>query len=105
MPRDRVAKLLSTRRQVVSLADVLLLESSFRVSFQSAAIRVIETAQDHICAGVMWRPDGGVWYVIALRFGSLVTRAFFVIEISSRPMCDAKMLERGTELELNVRKM
>ena len=65
MPRDRVAKLLSPRRQVVSLADVLLLESSFRVSFQSAAIRVIETAQDHMCAGVMWRPDGGVWYVIS----------------------------------------
>lgn len=65
MPQDRVAKLISPNRQMVSLGDISSLETAFRVSFQSAAIRVIDTAQYVMCAGVMWRPDGRVWYVVS----------------------------------------
>ena len=70
MPQDRVAKIISPKRQSVSLTDVSSLETTFRVSFQSAAIRAIETAQYVMCAGAMWKPDGKVWYVVSPAFRS-----------------------------------
>jgi hypothetical protein len=70
MPHERVMKVLDPEKSVVSVAKICSLQRIFDVSFQSAAIRAIESTNTP-CAGVMWRTDGKVWYVVSGGFESL----------------------------------
>jgi hypothetical protein len=68
MPDSRIDSVLSPKRQRASVADVGLLEKAFKVSFQSAAQRVIRSARAPRCAGAMWKPNGKHWYVVSPAF-------------------------------------
>ena len=68
MPQDRVVKLVPPDRMNIAVADIQLLQRAFQVSFQSAAIRVLQTVQFAKCAGVMRRSDGKIWSVVGPAF-------------------------------------
>jgi hypothetical protein len=68
MPQDRVTKLVSSDRVSVAISDIELLQRAFRVSFQSAAIRLVQTVQYTKCAGIMRKSDSKVWYVVSPAF-------------------------------------
>lgn len=68
MPGSRIDSVLSPRRPRASLADVGKLETAFKVSFQSAARRVITSETAPRCAGIMWKPSGKHWYVVSPAF-------------------------------------
>lgn len=68
MPHDRVLKRIDFGRKLFSIADIDSLKNCFLVSFQSAAIRLIESAGHSACAAIMWRADGKNWPVISPAF-------------------------------------
>lgn len=68
MPDSRMDKVLSPTRGSASVADIERLKTEFKVSFQSAARRVICSTRAPCCAGVMWRPNGKHWYVVSPAF-------------------------------------
>lgn len=68
MPDSRINKVLSPSRKRASVADVERLKREFRVSFQSAARRVISSDRAPRCAGMMWKPNGKHWYVVSSAF-------------------------------------
>lgn len=68
MPDSRIDRILSPERKRASVADVERLKKEFRVSFQSAARRVISSDRAPRCAGIMWKPNGKHWYVVSPAF-------------------------------------
>jgi hypothetical protein len=68
MPNSRIDKVLAPDRKRASVADIERLKREFRVSFQSAARRVICSARAPRCAGAMWKPNGKHWYVVSSAF-------------------------------------
>ena len=61
MPADRVAKVFDLDEPGVSLDDIVRMEETFHVSFQSAAIRVLSSTRRGACACIMWQKNGKQW--------------------------------------------
>jgi hypothetical protein len=85
MPQDRAVKVLPPTRNAVSISDVELLQESFRVSFQSAAIRAVNTAERVGCACVFRNSNGKVWYVVSPAFEAA---GYMNIRRDDRPLLD-----------------
>lgn len=68
MPQERVDKVLDPISKVRAIGDVLKLADKFKVSRQSAGIRVVETAEHAACAMIMWRPTPSAWYRVSPSF-------------------------------------
>jgi hypothetical protein len=68
MPQERVDKIIDPNRNGRELADVLNLANTFKVSRQSAGIRVVESAGPARCAMVMWRSAASPWYRVSPGF-------------------------------------
>ncbi len=68
MPADRVSRVLAPQRKAVSMSDIETLQCKFQVSFQSAAIRAIQTAEYVGCACIFRKNNGNIWYVVSPAF-------------------------------------
>lgn len=68
MPQERVDKIIDPLSKMRALGDVLKLAGEFKVSRQSAGIRVVETAEHAACAMIMWRPTSSPWYRVSPSF-------------------------------------
>jgi uncharacterized protein DUF955 len=68
MPQDRINRIVDPDALSRSVADIELIQRSFDVSFQSAAMRMITTARYAFCAGIMWPTQGSPWYRVSRGF-------------------------------------
>lgn len=68
MPPGRLEKVIPAAGWTRTFDQVLQVQSTFTVSFQSAALKVIDTAKVAFCAGVMWRTTKKPWYRVSEGF-------------------------------------
>lgn len=65
MPPRRLEKVLPPKTWIRTFDQILQVQRTFTVSFQSAALKVINTAKDAFCACVMWRTEKSPWYRVS----------------------------------------
>lgn len=68
MPAGRVEKVIPFVGWTRTFKQIGQLQDTFNVSFQSAALKVINTAEDAFCACVMWRKGKKPWYQVSKGF-------------------------------------
>ena len=68
MPASRLEKVIPATSYTRTFQQIQQLQSTFNVSFQSAAVKIIDTARYAFCACVMWRKTKKPWYRVSRGF-------------------------------------
>ena len=68
IPPARLEKVIPAAGWTRTFDQILQVQGTFTVSFQSAALKVIGTAQDAFCACMMWRKGKPPWYRVSKGF-------------------------------------
>jgi IrrE N-terminal-like domain len=68
MPTGRLEKVIPVAGYTRTFQQIEQLQSTFNVSFQSAALRLIDTGKYAFCACVMWRKGKNPWYRVSKGF-------------------------------------
>ena len=68
IPPSRLEKVVPSAGWTRTFDQIRQVQETFTVSFQSAALKVIDTAKDAFCACVMWRVSKSPWYRVSEGF-------------------------------------
>jgi Zn-dependent peptidase ImmA (M78 family) len=68
MPAGRLEKVIPATGDTRTFQQIQQLQNTFNVSFQSAALKAVDTARYAFCAFVMWRADKPPWYRVSRGF-------------------------------------